>query len=42
MGDNARVTFTADARGIYYVAAGAFGNYEGTYTLSVVDVTGIQ
>ena len=34
-GWNSRLTFTADAAGTYYVAAGAFGYYEGTYTLSV-------
>ena len=39
MGDNARVTFTADAGETYFIAVGAFGNYEGTYTLSVTDVT---
>ena len=38
VGDNARVTFTADAD-TYFIAVGAFGNYEGTYTLSVTDVT---
>ncbi len=38
---NSRVTFTPDAAGTYYVAAGAFNRYtvgEGTYTLSVTDV----
>ena len=39
VGDNARVTFTADAGETYFIAVGAFGNYEGTYTLSVTDVT---
>ena len=34
-GYNSRVTFTPDATGTYYVAAGAFGYLEGTYTLSV-------
>ena len=38
-GTNSRVTFTAAADGTYYVAAGADGNWEGTYTLSVADVT---
>ena len=38
-GYNARVTFTADEAGTYYVAAGAYGDGQGTYTLSVVDVT---
>ena len=38
-GYNARVTFTADEAGTYYVAAGAYGTRKGTYTLSVVDVT---
>ena len=34
-GYNSRVTFTPDADGSYYVAAGAFGYLEGTYMLSV-------
>ena len=38
-GYNARVTFTADKAGTYYVAAGDYGTRKGTYTLSVVDVT---
>ena len=38
-GDNARVTFTADAGLAYFIAVGAFGYHEGTYTLSVIDVT---
>ena len=38
-GSNARVTFTPGANGVYYVAAGSFGDYlEGTYTLSVKEV----
>ena len=37
-GLNSRVTFTADADDTYYVAAGAGGNREGTYTLSVEEV----
>ena len=39
VGRNSRVTFTAVEAGTYYVAAGADGDREGTYTLSVVDVT---
>ena len=38
-GDNSRVFFTAQEAGTYYVAAGAFRSWEGTYTLSVTDVT---
>ena len=34
-GDNARVTFTPSEDGTYYIAVGAFGYREGTYTLSV-------
>ena len=39
-GDNSRVTFTADADGAYYVAAGAYrpSAGQGAYTLSVVEV----
>ena len=36
---NSRVEFTAEDAGVYYVAAGAKGSREGTYTLSVVDIT---
>ena len=37
-GYNARVTFTAEEAGAYYVAAGAWGAYDtGSYTLSVVE-----
>ncbi len=36
-GYNARVTFTAEEAGAYYVAAGAWGYDTGTYTLSVVE-----
>ena len=36
---NSRVTFTAEEDGTHYVAAGADGNWAGTYTLSVTDVT---
>ena len=42
VGFNSRVVFAADAPGIYYVAAGASGDWEaweGTYTLSVEEVT---
>ena len=39
VGDNSRVTFTAGADATYYVAAGAVGYAQGTYTLSVTDVT---
>ena len=35
VGVNSRVTFTAAADATYYVAAGALGDEEGTYTLSV-------
>ena len=38
-GRNSQVTFTAATGGTYYVAAGAKGNNEGTYTLSVTDTT---
>ena len=38
-GYNSRVFFTAQADGTYYVAAGAYGYRDGTYTLSVADVT---
>ena len=38
-GSNSRVTFMAAETGTYYVAAGAHGSREGTYTLSVADVT---
>ena len=36
---NSRVTFTAGEDATYYVAAGAWRDREGTYTLSVTDVT---
>ena len=39
IGTNSRVTFTAEEAGTYYVAAGDWGYWEGTYTLSVTDVT---
>ena len=40
VGDNARVTFTVDGPGrAYFIAVGAFGYHEGTYTLLVTDVT---
>ena len=38
-GYNSRVLFTAQEAGTYYVAAGAYGSREGTYTLSVANVT---
>ena len=38
-GRNSRVYFTAGADATYYVAAGDYGDHEGTYTLSVRDVT---
>ena len=38
-GNNSRVTFTATEDATYYVSAGAFLTYEGTYTLSVREVT---
>ena len=37
MGWNSRVDFTPTADGTYYVAAGAYGGWTGTYTLSVVE-----
>ena len=37
-GTNSRVYFTAEDAGAYYVAAGAWGDGQGTYTLSVMDV----
>ena len=39
VGRNSRVEFTAGKNGTHYVAAGPDGNEEGTYTLSVIDVT---
>ena len=36
-GLNSRVFFTASEDGTYYVAAGAYGNHRGTYTLSVTE-----
>ena len=39
MGFNSRVYFMAPEAGTYYVAAGGYGGNEGTYTLSVRDVT---
>ena len=38
-GTNSRVYFTAEDAGAYYVAAGAYGDGQGTYTLSMMDVT---
>ena len=37
-GRNSRVFFKAAGPGIYYVAAGAHGDSEGTYTLSVTEI----
>ena len=37
-GRSSRVFFTADQDDTYYVAAGADGDFEGTYTLSVTEV----
>ena len=37
-GWNSRVYFTPDEEATYYVAAGAFGGYRGTYTLSVTEI----
>ena len=34
---NSRVTFTAPASGLHYIAAGAFGSNRGTYELEVTD-----
>ena len=39
VGFNSRVTFTAGADATYYVAAGKYGFGQGTYTLSVTDLT---
>ena len=36
---NSRVDFTADESGTHYVSAGAYGNWRGTYRLSVTDIT---
>ena len=41
-GRNARKTFTADRSGTYYVSAGAWGNREGTYKLTVTDQTAVD
>ena len=38
-GYNSRMFFTAQEAGTYYVAAGAYNSREGTYTLSVANVT---
>ena len=38
-GSNSRVTFTAEESGTYYIAVGARGIEEGTYTLEVTDTT---
>ena len=34
---NSRVSFTPSSTGTYYISAGAYGNYTGSYTLSVQD-----
>ncbi len=39
IGVNSRVTFTPESTGTYYVVAGGWGYFVGTYTLSVTDVT---
>ena len=36
---NSRVLFTPDEDATYYVSAGAYGNYQGTYTLSVSEIS---
>ena len=36
-GRNSRVTFTATESGTHYIAAGAFGSRQGTYTVEVTD-----
>ena len=41
-GRNSRVEFTATKTGKYYVAAGAFEHHEGSYTLSVSELTGVS
>ena len=38
-GLNSRVSFTPDAAGTFYIAAGAFRSFEGTYTVSVTEAT---
>ena len=38
-GLNSLVTFTAAEDGVYYVSAGAFASRQGTYTLSVTELT---
>ena len=37
-GRNSQETFSASEDGTHYVAAGAYGGYQGTYTLSVEEV----
>lgn len=37
-GTNSQLEFTAPASGTYYIAAGAFSGYTGTYQLSVADL----
>ena len=41
-GYNSHVTFTPDEDGNYYVAAGAFGYFEGTYRLSVAELPDVM
>ena len=36
---DSQVTFTPTASGTFYIAAGAYGSSQGTYTVSVTDVT---
>ena len=40
-GYNSRVSFTADQSGTYYIAAGAYGSNQGTYTVEVTDISDI-
>ena len=37
-GGNSRETFTPSEDGTYYLAAGAYGNDQGTYTLAVEEI----
>ena len=37
-GLNSRVSFEAPETGTYYIAAGAYEDYTGSYTLGVMDV----
>ena len=38
-GDDSRMTFTAGSSATYYVSAGGYSSYTGTYTLAVTDVS---